>query len=102
MDKHDVAAFTLSVCGVGLMLVGLGAAIRALVGEMGDLALVAAIVIAAPTAVGLACIVIRDIRRVCRVRRQNQKRPPIGPTAEEVARAEMAKRLAGWPQSGRR
>ena len=41
-------------------------------------------------------------RRIDRRTRQNEKRPPIGPTAEEVARNEMAKRLAGWPQSGRR
>jgi hypothetical protein len=98
MTKHEVNAGVLSVCAIGLLVAGISLAID----QMGDLALVAAIVVAVPTAIGLACIVVRDIGRVRRVRRKNEKRPPIGPTAEEVARNEMAKRLAGWPQSGRR
>jgi hypothetical protein len=65
MDKQKFNAGVLIICGAGVLSV---AGIVAAIETMGDLALVAAIVIAVPTAVGLACIVIRDIRRVCRRR----------------------------------
>ena len=87
MDKREFNAFVAGVCGCAVTCIAIFAAVYRLFGARGAglLLLVAAF------------FLLRISAKVALASRQNEKRPPIGPTAEEVARVEMTKRLAGWP-----
>lgn len=83
MTKHEFNAAVLTVCGGGLVATMIGLLIG---GELGGLFLIACMF--ALLAAG---------RCYARRHRGNEKHAPSGPTAGEVARLEMLKKLAGWP-----
>jgi len=85
MTKHEVNMLVTKVCGISVVLIAAAATLAHFFGpQVGGCALV-----------GAAVILWRIGGKAGRAARQNEKRPPIGPTAEEVARREQAWRIAG-------